>query len=89
MYKSRMKEMYKMIHEADAVYGAIIDELDRQGLLNSTMIIFTANNGFLQCEHGLVGKWFLFEESIRVPLIVYDQRMPMSHRGTLRYELTL
>jgi arylsulfatase len=70
MYQSRMKEMYRMVHEVDAPCGAIIDELDRQGLLTSTIIILTADNGFLHGEHGLVCKWFPFEESIRVPLIV-------------------
>jgi arylsulfatase len=84
-----MKEMYRMINEVDTACGAIIDELDRQNLLNSTMIIFTADNGFLQGEHGLVGKWFPYEESIRVPLIIYDPRMPSSHRGTVRDEFTL
>jgi arylsulfatase A-like enzyme len=84
-----MKEMYRMIYEVDEACGAIIDELERQDLLNKTMIIFTADNGFLQGEHGLVGKWFPYEESIRVPLIIYDPRMPHSHRGTVRDELTL
>jgi arylsulfatase len=89
LYQENMKKMYRMIHEVDAACGAIIDELDRQGILNSTMIIFTADNGYLQGEHGLGGKWFPFEESIRVPLIIYDPRMPMSQRGKVRDELTL
>jgi arylsulfatase len=88
-YQKHMKEMYRMIHEVDAACGAIIDELRQQGILNKTMVIFSADNGFLQGEHGLGGKWFPYEESIRVPLIVYDPRMPENHIGTVRDEFTL
>jgi arylsulfatase len=88
-YQKNMKAMYRMINEVDAACGAIIDELKRQNLLESTMVIFTADNGFLQAEHGLSGKWYPFEESIRVPLIVYDPRMSAAHRNTVRDEFTL
>jgi arylsulfatase len=88
-YQKNMKAMYRMINEVDAACGSIIDELQRQDLLDSTMIIFTADNGFLQAEHGLAGKWFPFEESIRVPLIVYDPRMSTANRNVVREEFTL
>jgi arylsulfatase len=88
-YQKHMKEMFRMIHEVDAACGAIVDELQRQGILNQTMVIFSADNGFLQGEHGLGGKWYPYEESIRVPLIVYDPRMPENHIGTVREEFTL
>ena len=52
-------------------------------------MIFTADNGFLHGEHGLSGKWFPFEESIRVPLVIWDPRMPAGKRRTLDDSITL
>ena len=40
-------------------------------------------------EHGLAGKWFPHQESIRVPLIIVDPRAPVSSRGTVNDALTL
>ena len=40
-------------------------------------------------EHGLAGKWYPYQESIRVPLIIRDPRMPPEARNTLNDALTL
>jgi arylsulfatase A-like enzyme len=53
----------------DAVMS-IVDELRRSGRANNTYIIFTSDNGFSFGEHRLIGKGHLYEESIRVPLLV-------------------
>jgi len=67
----------------------IVDELKRQGIYNKTMIIFTSDNGLMLGHHGLAGKWHPWEESIRVPLIIYDPRMPQEKRGTTDDSYTL
>eukprot|EP00978_Attheya_sp_CCMP212_P041710 scaffold242606_cov61-Attheya_sp.AAC.4 len=89
MYQKNMKDMYRMITEVDAACKNIFNELKKQNILNETMVIFTSDNGFLHGEHGLGGKWFPFEESIRVPLIVWDPRMPVSKRGKTDDSFTL
>lgn len=53
----------------DAVDG-FLDALRRTGELESTLVVFTSDNGFLMGEHRLEGKERLYEESARVPLIV-------------------
>jgi arylsulfatase A-like enzyme len=88
-YQATIKNYYRLISEVDAACKAIVDELDRQELFNSTIIIVTADNGFMLGEHGMSGKWFPFEESIRVPLIVYDPRMPRRKVGTVDDSFTL
>ena len=35
----------------------------------------------MQGAHGLTGKWLMYEEAIRVPLVVYDPRLPEEFRG--------
>lgn len=52
-------------------------------------MIFTTDNGYFHAEHGLADKWYPHEESIRVPLIIRDPRMPPEQRGKTNAEFTL
>ena len=88
-YQRMMKNMYRLISEVDEACRQIYVELDRQGILNDTVIIFTTDNGLFHAEHGLAGKWYPYQESIRVPLIIRDPRMPAHRIGTLDESFTL
>ncbi|MFM9026315.1 MAG: sulfatase [Planctomycetaceae bacterium] len=88
-YQEFMKNYYRLATEVDTACGTVVDELERQGLLDSTLVIFTTDNGYLHGEHGLADKWYPFEESIRVPLIVVDPRMPRNERGAVDDALVL
>jgi arylsulfatase len=50
---------------------------------------FFIDNGNFHSEHGLSEKWFPHEESIRVPLVVWDPRLPKSKRGLVNDEYVL
>ena len=56
---------------------------------DNTIIVYTGDNGFYLGEHGLSGKWFMHEESIRTPLIVYDPRLPAAQQGARRTQMSL
>jgi arylsulfatase A-like enzyme len=73
----------------DQLVGALVAELKRQGLYDSTVIVYTSDHGLLHGEHGLGGKVLLYEESIRVPLIIRDPRLPEDRRGHVVDELAL
>jgi N-acetylglucosamine-6-sulfatase len=55
----------------DDSVGRVVDSLREQGLLESTLLMYTSDNGFLFGEHGLIDKRCMYEPSIRVPLIVH------------------
>jgi arylsulfatase len=87
--QSMMKNYYRLITEIDQTSKVIYKELEAQGVLDNTMIIFTTDNGLFHAEHQLAGKWFPHQESIRVPLIIKDPRMPKEKVGTVNDDFTL
>jgi len=80
-YQQYMKAYYRMATEVDATIGRVLAELKTRGLSDHTLVVFTTDNGYFHGEHGLADKWYPYEESIRVPLIVRDPRLPASRRG--------
>ena len=88
-YQKMMKNYFRLISEVDDSSGKIVKELEHQGILNNTLIIFTTDNGYFHAEHGMAGKWYPHQESIRVPLVIRDPRMPKEKIGTLNDEFTL
>eukprot|EP00980_Cylindrotheca_fusiformis_P022907 scaffold9903_cov94-Cylindrotheca_fusiformis.AAC.1 len=73
-YQESIKDLYRMATEVDFAVGEIISELKEQGL---------------ESEHGLAEKWYPFEESIRVPLIIQDPRMSKDKHGSTSDKFTL
>jgi len=75
-YQTNMRAYYRMISGYDNVIKRVLETLKRQGLDKNTIIIYSADNGYYMGNRGFAGKWSHYEESLRVPLIIYDPRIP-------------
>jgi arylsulfatase A-like enzyme len=76
MFQSTVKDYYRLITGLDREVGRIMALLEERGLATNTVVVFTSDNGFALGDRGLADKWFLYEESIRVPLFIADLRVP-------------
>ncbi len=88
-YKTNMRAYFRMISGIDHVLGRLVEQLEEKGLADNTIIIYSADNGYYLGNRGFAGKWTHYEESLRVPLVVYDPRLPEAKRGKLRSEMVL
>ncbi len=77
-----LRDYYRLITGVDREVGRIVAELERRGLAENTVIIFTGDNGYALADRGLADKWFMWEEDLRLPLIVVDPRLPKSTQGS-------
>ena len=74
-YQEYMTNYFRLITEVDESVGRLIDELKEQGVYDNTLIIFIGDNGYFHADRGLADKWYPYEESIRVPLLIHDPRL--------------
>jgi len=75
MFQKSVKDYYRLIAGIDDIVGRLVKKLEQKKLADNTVIIFTSDNGFYLGERGLAGKWFMHEESIRLPLVICDFRL--------------
>jgi len=73
--KSLLETKLKMARANTAIdhfVGTLRAQLTELGIADNTVIIFASDHGLLLGEKGLGGKTFLYEESIRIPAIIYS-----------------
>ncbi len=76
-HDASVRDYYRSISSMDLGVGRIMAELRRRGLDENTVVLFTSDNGLFHGEHGLGGKWLMYEPSLRVPGFVCDLRKPL------------
>jgi len=74
-YQINIRAYFRMISGYDNVMNRVLTALKEKGLDKNTIIIYSADNGYYMGNRGFAGKWTHYEESLRVPLIIFDPRM--------------
>lgn len=70
MYNRYLRDYLKVIKSVDDGIGLVLDYLEKQGLLDNTIVIYTSDQGFYLGEHGWYDKRFMYEQSLSTPLLV-------------------
>ncbi|HSW02636.1 MAG TPA: sulfatase [Sedimentisphaerales bacterium] len=69
-YQRYMKDYLRCVASVDENVGRVLDYLDQSGLAENTIVIYTSDQGFYLGDHGWFDKRFMYEESLRMPLVV-------------------
>ena len=69
-YQRYIKDYLRVVASIDDNVGRLLDWLDEQGLAEDTVVVYTSDQGFFLGDHGWYDKRFMYEESLRMPLLV-------------------
>jgi len=87
MYQRYIKDYLRCVASLDDNVGRLLAYLDDHGLRENTIVIYASDQGFFLGDHGLYDKRFMYEPSIRMPLLV---RYPGKIKpGTVTGEMAL
>ncbi|MEX2600789.1 MAG: sulfatase, partial [Balneolaceae bacterium] len=70
-YQRYVKDFLRVIREVDDEVGKLMAYLERENLLDNTIVIYAGDQGFFLGENGWFDKRWIYEESFRMPLIVH------------------
>jgi arylsulfatase A-like enzyme len=82
-YQRYMQDYLACVQSIDDNVGRLLDFLKESGLERNTIVVYTSDQGFFLGDHGLYDKRFMYEESLRMPLLV---RWPAAIRPGSRAE---
>ena len=86
-YRRYMEDYLGCIAAVDESVGRVLDALERSGAAENTLVVYTSDQGFFLGDHGWYDKRFMYEESLRMPLLV---KLPgLIAAGTVNDELVL
>ena len=69
-YNRYMHDYLGCVKAVDESVGRVLDYLDEEGLAENTIVVYSSDQGFYLGEHGWFDKRWIFEESLRTPLLV-------------------
>lgn len=69
-FRRYMQDYLACVQSVDDNIGRFLDYLDKNGLAENTIVIYTSDQGFFLGEHNFYDKRFMYEESLRTPLLV-------------------
>ncbi len=88
-FQTNVRAYYRMISGIDKSVARVLAALETAGLADNTIVVYSSDNGYYLGDRGFQGKWSHFEESLRVPMVIYDPRVPASGQGRVLKEMAL
>ncbi|MHC4624872.1 MAG: sulfatase/phosphatase domain-containing protein [Planctomycetota bacterium] len=86
-YQRYMQDYLRCVASIDDNVGRLLDYLDESGLAANTVVVYTSDQGFFLGDHGWFDKRFMYEESLRMPLLI---RYPKEiRRGSANSDIVL
>ncbi len=81
-YQEFVKRYLRCVKGVDDNVKRIMDYLEAEGLLENTVVIYTGDQGFMLGEHDYVDKRWMYEESMRMPLLIqYPKKIKAGQRN--------
>ena len=81
----QLREYRALVAHLDEQVGRVLATLDELGVLDQTLVVFTADHGLALGSHGLLGKQSLYEHSMRSPCVLAGPGVPVGERDGLAY----
>jgi arylsulfatase A-like enzyme len=76
-YRRYLQDYLATIAAVDESVGRVLDSLEQTGLAANTLVVYTSDQGFFLGEHGWFDKRFMYEEALRMPLVMrFPGRIP-------------
>ena len=69
-YQRYIKDYLRCIASIDDNVGRLLDYIDEEGIRDNTLVVYTSDQGFFLGDHGWYDKRFMYEESLRMPLLI-------------------
>ena len=69
-YQRYAKDYLRCVKSVDDGVGRVLDYLDESGLADNTIVIYSSDQGWYLGEHGWFDKRWMYEESLKTPLLV-------------------
>lgn len=88
-YQRNVKAYYRMITGLDRNMGRVLEAVEKAGFGDNTIVLFMGDNGYYKGSRGFAGKWSHWDESLRVPLVMHDPRLPKDRRGKVLPQMAL
>ncbi|HEY8165617.1 MAG TPA: sulfatase, partial [Gemmatimonadaceae bacterium] len=69
-YQRFVADYSRVVAAIDAQVGRVLDAIEKAGLSDNTIVVYTSDQGFFVGDHGWFDKRWMYEESLRTPLII-------------------
>ncbi|NNE92904.1 MAG: sulfatase, partial [Verrucomicrobiales bacterium] len=69
-YQRYVKDYLRCVKSVDDAIGSVLEFLDKNGLAENTIVIYSSDQGWYLGEHGWYDKRWMYEESLKTPLLV-------------------